>query len=513
MGRRIGWLGIFITLCFLALFIQLNNVQVVNAKAESSNPHNPRIVFQKYAQPKGLIEASNGLLLADSVPSHSKSIYKYIRQYPQGSLYSQVVGFDSLIYGSAGVEASYASYLKTHNAPVKTIRDLLSTHTITDTVRLTIVPKLQQEARTALAGRVGGVVALDPQTGAVLAMYSNPSFNPNPLAALNTKAEAAAWKSYTSPDPSQNNFTPLLPITYEDTFPPGSTFKIVTTSAIYQHKPSLATKSFPRLGCLPPALGPYGQPNKLNLPDTTQALCNYGDSFPNAQTAAGTCGGTITAMLPPSCDTGYALIGLSLGPQNLYSEAHAYGFDQQPPIDLPHSYLQISKFPTATQLQQNVPFQAYSAIGQGNVAATPLQMALVAATIANKGVEMTPHVMADIHDSQGNLVAKYKPKPWLNPVSASAASSINNLMTHVVSDSNGTAYGIFNPADHVAAKTGTSQIGLSNTNTTDWMIAFAPASAPKVAIAVVMPNQPLSATGAAVAGPVVRAMIKAVLGQ
>ena len=513
MGRRIGWLGIFITLCFVALFVQLNNVQVVQAKAEADNPHNPRIVFQKYAQPKGLIEAADGTVLAKSVPTHANTIYKYTRTYPQGGLYSQIVGYDSLIYGSSGVEASYVSYLKTHNAPVKTIRDLLSTHTITDTVRLTVQPKLQQAGRTALAGRVGGVVALDPATGAVLAMYANPTFNPNPLTSLNPKTEAAAWKSYTSPDPAQHGFTPLLPISYADSFPPGSTFKIVTTSAVYQHKPSLIHKSYPSLGCLPPALGPYGQPHGINLPDTTQGLCNYGNHFPNAQTVAGTCGGTIRVMLPPSCDTGYALIGLDLGPQNLYQEAYSYGFDQQPPIDLPHSYLEVSRFPTVAQLQANVPFQAYSAIGQGNVAATPLQMALVAATVANHGVMMTPHVMADIYDSQGNLVTRYKPTPWKTPISPSAASAIKNLMTHVVSNTDGTAYGIFNPADDVGAKTGTAQIGVGNTGTTDWMIALAPASAPKIALAVVMPDEAPSATGAAVAGPVIRAMLQAVLGQ
>jgi cell division protein FtsI/penicillin-binding protein 2 len=155
-------------------------------------------------------------------------------------------------------------------------------------------------------------------------------------------------------------------------------------------------------------------------------------------------------------------------------------------------------------------FLAFSSIGQKCTLASPLQMASVAAGIANGGVVMTPHVMSQIRDSQGNLVETYQPRPWTRATSPSTAAVINKLMTEVVQS--GTAANIFPPSEDVAAKTGTAQIGVGNTATTDWMIAFAPASAPKVAIAVMVPNQALSAYGATVAGPIVRTMLGDVLG-
>ncbi len=497
MGKRIGWLGVFLVLCFAALFVQLNNVQVVKAKQESNNPHNPRIEIQRYAQPHGLIEAADGTVLAQSVPSNKPGLYKYTRQYPQGGLYSQIVGYNSLIYGADGVEAFYAKDLASHNAPVKTIRDLLSTHTVTDTVRLTLQPKLQQEARTALAGRTGAVVALDPSTGAILAMYSNPTFDPNPLASLDTTVERQAWTADNTGDPAHAGLPPLLPITYRDRFAPGSAFKVITTSAAYDHAPSLVDKSYPYLSAIVPG-GPYA------LGGQTTILQNYGGEV---------CGGTIRTMLPPSCDTGYSLLSAGIGSASMYAEATAFGFDQQPPIDLPHDRYEISMFPTPAQVHGAQIFLAFSSIGQKYTQASPLQMAMVAGAIADGGVTMTPHVMADVHDSQGNLVQRYVPTPWLTSTSAATAKAVNGLMQPVGSDSNGTAFGIFNPADHVAAKTGTAQVGVGNTATTDWMIAFAPADAPKIALAVVMPDQPGTQTGAGVAGPVVRSMIQAVLGQ
>ena len=194
------------------------------------------------------------------------------------------------------------------------------------------------------------------------------------------------------------------------------------------------------------------------------------------------------------------------------AEADSYGFNQQPPIDLPHSPYEVSDFlqPSCYTKSAEI-FLALSSIGQKCTEASPLQMAMVAAGIANKGVVMTPHVMSEIRDSQGSLVQTYKPTQWLRATSPQTAAAINTLMTEVVTS--GTADGVGFPAsEDVAAKTGTAQIGLGNTGTTDWMIAFAPASAPKVAVAVMIPNQALYDYGAPVAGPLVKRMIAAALG-
>ncbi len=192
------------------------------------------------------------------------------------------------------------------------------------------------------------------------------------------------------------------------------------------------------------------------------------------------------------------------------AEADAFGFNSQPPIDLPPSRYEVSKFLQPACYAGQQIFLANSSIGQQCTAASPLQMALVAAGIANGGVVMTPHVMYQIRDRQNNLVKLYQPVAWHRASSQATATALRGLMENVVRA--GTASGVGFPAqDDVAAKTGTAQVGLGNTATTDWMIAFAPATQPKVAVAVVIPHQALSATGAEVAGPVMRTMIEAAL--
>lgn len=491
MTRRIAGLGVGMMLLFGVLLVQLTNIQAVKAHQYATASNNPNVIRQEYTQPRGEILAADGTtVLAQSVPINLPGVsYKYQRKYPAGSLYAQIVGYDSIFYGLSGVEASYNADLVSHNKPVKTLGDLLNnTRTVQDTVTLTVQPALQQAAARALGGRNGAVVVLDPHSGSVLAMYSNPTFDPNGLASIDEKTANLNWFFDTRPDAS--GFTALTSLAYQDSFPPGSTFKVVTTSAAYDHAPQLVNKPMPTYSCIPPG----------TIQGQTTELCNFGD---------GSCGGTIAVMLPPSCDTGYALLGTLVGAQGMYEEATSFGFDQQPPIDLPHSAFEVSKFPTPQQVQGAKIFLAFSSIGQDYTVASPLQMAMVASAIADNGVLMSPHVMKQVTDSEGDIVSTYKPKPWLTATSSQTAQAVNNLMQQVVQ--HGTAAGIFPPQDDVAAKTGTAQVGQGNTATTDWMIAFAPANDPKVAIAVVLPNQVLSGTGAAVAGPVMNQMIQAAL--
>jgi peptidoglycan glycosyltransferase len=192
----------------------------------------------------------------------------------------------------------------------------------------------------------------------------------------------------------------------------------------------------------------------------------------------------------------------------MQAEAQSFGFNEQPPLDLPVSV--TSQFLQAGCWGGAQIFLAYSSIGQDCTLASPLQMALVAAGIANGGVVMAPHVMYEIRDLQNNLVQRYQPTAWHRAASQATASALTALMQKVVTS--GTAAGDGFPAsEDVAAKTGTAQTGLGNTLTTDWMIAFAPASHPTVAVAVAMPHQPVDLTGAIVAGPIVKTMIQAAL--
>lgn len=490
MTRRIRWLGLVMVLCFVLLFLQLNNLQVVKAHQYATSSSNPQVIAAKYSQPRGTIVSSDGVVLAQSVLASKNSAYKYQRQYPSGALFGQITGVFSYSYGNYGVEASYNSDLQSHNRPVKTIGDLLSTPTVTDTVTLTLSDKLQTDAKNALAGRDGAIVVLDPHTGAIESMYSNPSFDPNPLASQNGKTETAAWLSDTQTK-DHNGFYPFTSIAYQDIFPPGSTFKVVTASAAYERAPQLVKTPMKTYSCIPPG----------TFKGQTTQLCNDG---------AISCGGDIAAMLPPSCDTGFALLGTMVGPTSMLAEANSYGFNQQPPIDLPHSPAsnpdEISDFLQPGCYQNAQVFLAFSSIGQKCTIATPLQMAMVAGAIADNGVVMTPHVMAQVRDSQGNLVENYKPSQWLKATSPQTAAAINQLMTQVVQSGTASRVG-FPPLEDVAAKTGTAQTGIGNSLTTDWMIAFAPATAPKVAIAVAMPDQLRDETGAVVAGPVVKTML------
>jgi penicillin-binding protein A len=493
MERRIRWLGIALVVCFLALFVQLNNIQIVKAHALSTSPSNPRQIQVARNDPRGDILSADGVVLASSVPS--TGYYKYQRTYNPYTavLFSQIVGFDSIIYGKTGIEAQYNSYLQSHTRPAKTLGDLLTSRTTTGNVTLTISTKLQSQVAQAVnATNVNGsapeaaAVVINVKTGAIEAMYGNPSYDPTLLASPNVTTEKYA---YASLNPN-SGLSPLVSRVFQRGFAPGSTFKTVTSSAVYDHQPALAKVDYPVAGCI-----------SLE-PQSNQPLCNYGHGTEQ-------CGGVLTVTLPASCNTAFAQMGMSLGGATLTQEAQAFGFNQVPPIDLPGA--NASTFPSGPvfNLPSSKPFQAYAAFGQGtNVVGTALQMGLVAAGIANRGVIMTPHVMRDIHDTAGNLLAQYQPKPWLTATTPLTAAAVTSLMQAVVSNPIGTAYTVGFPASwNVAAKTGTAETGPGLTQTNDWMIAFAPANNPKVAVAVVVPNQTASQTGASTSGPPMKTIL------
>ena len=481
MAKRIRILAMVLVLLFGALLVQAANVQFRRAHSLATDPRNPQVVAATLSLGRGDILAGDGSVLATSIHT-PKAVRKYQRSYPMGALMGQITGFDSPKYGTWGIESEYNSFLTTHSQPARSLSQLLSPTKSTDSVALTVDPSLQKLAASQLAGRDGAIVVLNPATGAVEAMYSNPTYDPSPLVAPSNVAETLAWAAYLQPN--AGGFAPLTSLAYQRTFPPGSTFKVITSTAVFNLQPALASKSYPSA-------------SSVSLPNTNLMLQNYG---------GGTCGGTVAEMLPPSCDTGFALLGLDLGASTMWAQSTAFGYNARPPLDLPG--VAKSNFPTPAQLKYNLPFLAYGSIGQGNVAATALQNALVAAGIANGGVVMAPHLMREIRDQQGNLVKSYTPTKFRIAASPDAAAKVSALMQQVVTA--GTASGIFNPALKVAAKTGTAQASLSqvNNHTDDWMIAFAPADHPVVAIAVLVPNQVLSATGASVAGPIMNCMIE-----
>ncbi|MHB1597794.1 MAG: penicillin-binding transpeptidase domain-containing protein [Acidimicrobiales bacterium] len=490
MDRRIRVLAVFFLLCFGVLFVQLNNLQVRQATALRRSPYEPTTAVSSWLLPRGDIISANGKVLAYSTKNPDGP--GYLRRYPEGPLFAAVTGYDDWVQQALqyGVEAEYNGYLVQHQSAAHGLSGLLTETTGTDTVEVTISTKLQAVAAAALAPyATGAVVAIDPTTGAILAMYSKPSYDPNKLSSANA---TAIDKYYASLDPSSGS-SPLVNRATDLLTAPGSTFKIVTTSAIFDHDPALALETVPVL-------------TALTLPQSNQLLHNYANE---------SCGGGLASNLAVSCDTAYGHYGLQLGAQNLAEEANAFGFDKRPPIDLPPAEVAASNFPPAGSFAQNQPGLAYSAIGQENVSETVLQDALNTAAIADGGTMMTPHLMAHVLDGEGRVIATYRPHPWRQATSIATADKVRQLMRGVAEY--GTAAGLFPATLNVAAKTGTAQVGQLNCSS-NWLVATGPAAAgqvPKVAVAAVVPFQAgliCDGTGAGIAGPVVAKVLDAALG-
>jgi peptidoglycan glycosyltransferase len=406
------------------------------------------------------------------------------------------VGYVSSLYGTAGLEYQYDSDLVPHMQPAQTFSQVLGLtprRTTIDNLTITIDPKLQLEAKTAL-GQIAGankdaaVLAINPATGAVLADYSTPTFDPSPLASSDTQTQRLAWYAdYQHKD--AEGFYAGVPLATAEPLFPGSTFKVVTTTAVYNLAPQLSSFDFPEAA-------------KTKLPNSDKSLSNDGGAL---------CGGTIEQMLPQSCDPGYGLLGIALGAPVLSKQATLFGYNATPPIDLPKSWVATPNFPSVSSVSPpDQAYLAYSAIGQFDVTATALSNALVAAGIANNGVVMEPYLVQQVTNSDGSIVSSHHPTPWMTAATPEAAAKVNSLMQLVVKQGTAAQVGFPGSID-AAVKTGTAQTGNPSANTDDWMIGFAPANDPKIAVAVVVPYQNFVDTGAGVAGPIMKDMLVSAL--
>jgi penicillin-binding protein A len=492
--------------CFALIVAQLVNIQLIRAPALADSPYNPRVSQNQDDNMRGTIYAADGQVLAQSIkpPAGTKDYkYDYIRSYPTGNvtggnIYAGLIGYDSPIYyGTAGLEEEYNSYLEAQPQSDKTLSQIIFRQKLpdtTDNVSLTIEPSLQEAAWNALnavpgASKDGAVVVLDPSTGAVLAMVSNPIYDNNAMVNPSVDAEKEAYFTYIQKD--HEGFQPLIPFATGQFEAPGSTFKVVTSTAAYNLKPSLASFDYPTALC-------------QDFPDGGKPLCDQ----------SGPCGGTMMQMLPQSCDPGYGELGVQEGYSTLEKQASLFGIGSVPGIDLPTGTdLVASKFSDIpNQYPANNSLLAYSAIGQDNDDLTALQNAMDAAAIANQGVIMTPHLMSEITSSQGGVVEKYTPKPMPRTATAKAAQDVLKDMLGVAYEPGGTAYLENFPKYLCAAvKTGTAETAPTVTVTDDWMIGFAPANDPKIAVAVVVPNQAKNSDGADIAGPIMKAVMEAAI--
>jgi penicillin-binding protein A len=485
MNKQIRRLGIFLMACYLALFVKLNQVQVVEADALNNHPNNSRLVQVEYNRPRGAITSADGALLARSVEVEGEN-FKRLREYPEGPLFASVTGFFSFTFGSTGVERTYNAELTgdTFEQQLRGLADLFTTNENVGNLQLSVRKDLQTLARDTLGDREGSIVMTDPRSGEVLAFWSTPSYDPNLLSSPDQDATRDAW-ALMNLDPAK----PLQAKMYQERYFPGSTFKVVTGSIGLQSGRVTLTEPV------------YDLATSYLPPQTTLPIRNFGGS---------SCGGDLLQILMVSCNSAFAEMGTeTLGPAIMVPGAESWGFNQEVPIDLPAPAR--SAFPT--DFTDNLPKLAQASIGQNDVAATPLQMAMVAGAVANDGVMMTPHVLDQVTDANGNVVKTYEPTPWLTPLDPARAADMQEAMSGVVNGPAGTAPMIRIPGFDLAAKTGTAQLGDNRVH--NWMIAYGgrPGAQPEVAISVVVLNNPETGdfTGGQIAGPIVRTMLEAAL--
>ena len=486
MNRSLRRVGGAVVVLILNCVAQLTYLQIINAGHLANDPRNTRAALRDINRPRGPILSADGVVLARSVPSKDNTEFKYQREYPEGGLFAQVVGYQSFVFGNTGVESTYNDALVGREADLQldNLSDLVSGSNGTGTVVLSLRADVQREAAAALGLQRGSVVVLDLTTGEVVAMYSTPTYDPNPLAGHNSLEVQKAYKALND-DPNKPN----LSRAFRELYAPGSTFKSVTAAVAIDE--SVAT----------PAEPVYPTLSQLDLPQTDSVLRNFGGKE---------CGGNLAESLRQSCNTTFGQIGLDLG-NKFVGGMRKFGIGVIPPFDVaPGAIASIG--PPAGSFDLNQPLFAFAGIGQGDVATTPLQMALAAAGIGNGGVIMKPHVGAEIKNSKGKVIRRIANEPWRTATSATTAQAVNTMMTDVVEQGTGTAAKI--TGVRVAGKTGTAQADGGPPHA--WFIAFAPADAPRYAVSVIVErggSLGSEATGGRVAAPIAARVLKVALNK
>jgi penicillin-binding protein A len=477
-------LSVAVMLLFGLLLLNANYLQVVRADALHNDSHNPRLIAEEYSRERGPILVG-GRPVARSVETDDR--LKFLRTYSDGKLYAPATGFYSLFYGASGIEQTDNSVLAGTDDSlfVRRVIDLLTgTPPKGGSVALTLNPAAQKAAYDGLRklNARGAVVAVDPSTGAILAMVSTPSYDPNDISGHDP---ATMRKNYDRLSTLKSR--PMLNRALRQTYPPGSTFKLVTAAAALE-----SGKYTPD--------SPVDNASQLKLPQSTAVL-------PNENGGPCTSGqATLTVALENSCNVAFGRLGLELGDDPLRTQAQKFGFDEA--FEVPMRTV-ASRFPEAPDRPQT----ALSAIGQYDVRATPLQMAMIASAIANRGVLMAPYLVKDVQAPDFSVLDTTKPRSLGTAVSPQTAASLTQMMVKVVNEGTGTNGQL--PGVQVAGKTGTAQQGGGRTPHA-WFVSFAPAdNDPQVAVAVLVEDGARQAeiSGNGLAAPIARAVMKAVLGS
>ena len=480
MNNQIRKIFIIVLLMFALLGVGITNTQFISASSLNADARNQRTILHAAETDRGPIIVDKTAIASSEREADSK---RYARSYAEGPLYASVTGyFSSVGNASTGIEAAEEDVLDGQSQTLlgQRLRNLLTGQNRQGGgVELTLNPDMQKAAAAALGNRKGAVVALDAQTGAVLAMYSAPTFDPNQLASSDASAVSDAFSALSS-DPSN----PLLNRTISERYAPGSTFKILTTIALIENHLADPDMHMP-------------SPVSATLPGTATEVSNIESS---------TCGDgnpTLTEAFARSCNTTFVLASEQLTNQQLVDVTNRFGFGRETQIPLS---VTPSVFPADADAAQ----LAMSSIGQYTVQTTPLQMAQVAQTIANDGQMMAPYLIGSIVDADNQVVRTTTPTDAGRPISSETASTLRTMMEAVVSQPYGTGTTMALPNVSVAAKTGTAETGEGD-RANAWAVGFAPADNPRIAFAVLVEGDDTNPTphGGDVAGPIARAVLEA----
>ncbi|MFZ0385754.1 MAG: penicillin-binding transpeptidase domain-containing protein [Solirubrobacteraceae bacterium] len=476
MNSQITKLFAVIVLLFGLLIYFTSRWTVFSATALNANALNARPQIEQLRIKRGSILAGDGTVLAKSIKAGHGT---WSRTYPEGSLFSQPVGYSEPSAGdAAGLELSQANYLRGAPSSISALFGLSTSTQVGDNVHTTLDPGAQKTARDALDGQPGSVVALNPRTGAVLAMYSNPTYDDN----------------HPSPSKQCNAVGCLVNRAVSSAYPPGSTFKIVTATAAINS-------------------GKYTPDSTVNgnSPVTVSGvpLSNDGNqSFGDI---------TLTDALTYSVNTVWAPVAVNVGIKTMTEYMKRFGFYSKPPLDYPAGEM----LPSRVQSPGGQYYPPGSAdedigrigIGQGGLVVTPLQMAMVASAVADNGKLMVPHLVSSVIAPDGRTVKTIQPRLYHQVMTAKTAQEINLMMRTVVDEGTGTPAQL-GSGIQFAGKTGTASVGPAGEGETQpWFIGFAPANDPKVAVAVDLERSDSGQSGGAVAAPIAKDVVQTLLSE
>ncbi len=478
----------FIFVLLLILVAQLTYLQLIHADDLKNNALNVRTTINEFGRPRGEILTIDNVVVAKSIPVDDE--LKYQRQYPTGSLFGHITGYQSFLLGNTGVESTYNKEL----TGVKNDEDNVPR------VFLSMRNDIQEFLRDQLGKRQGAIVVMEPSTGAIVGMYANPSYDPSALAGHETSAVQKAFNEL-----NDDKAKPSLSRAFAERYPPGSTFKIVTAASAVDTGLATAETEYPQAFSFQPQ-------------QTDKKIQNFG---------GGACGGTLQRSFRDSCNVTFAKLGTALE-NNFVTQMQKFGVggklesDQNvgtpPPLDIPGS---VGATAPLANFKLDQPAFAYAGIGQGRISASPLSVSLYTSAIANKGFIPTPHVVDHIEDGQGNITKRIGLAPWkTNVISESTASTLNEFMVDVVKRGTGTKAAV--KGITVAGKTGTAQAncadGSSNCPPHAWFTSFAPAEDPQYVVTVFLQNEAgnalssNAATGGQLAAPMAKAVYEKLFG-